>query len=203
MAKKATKKGKQDAAAPDSADGGKSGADDGKLPFLKNKKVLLIAGGGLAVLLIVTGAVVWWLGLLAPRPAQEAQARPAGQEGAATQAGAGAPGTGSAAAPQRTPPVFVDLPDMTVNLATQGQRNTFLRARIALELTNAATAAQVQPLMPRVLDTFQTYLREMRPADLEGSAAIHRLREELTRRVNLAVAPARVDAVLFRELLVQ
>jgi flagellar FliL protein len=197
MAKKAAKKGKGDAA-PAAEGAAGAPAEGGKLAFLKNKKVLMF-GGGLAAVLLATGGVVWWLGLLSPRPpAQDAQARPPGQEVAA-----GAPGTAGATPAQRTPPVFIDLPDMTVNLATQGQRNVFLRARIALELTNATAAAQVQPLMPRVLDTFQTFLREMRPADLEGSAAIHRLREELTRRVNLAVAPGRVDAVLFRELLVQ
>jgi flagellar FliL protein len=50
---------------------------------------------------------------------------------------------------------------------------------------------------------FQVYLRELRPADLEGSAGTFRLKEELLRRVNMAVHPAKVDAVLFKELLVQ
>ena len=54
-----------------------------------------------------------------------------------------------------------------------------------------------------VLDAFQTYLREMRPTDLEGSAGLYRLREELTRRVNIAIAPSRINAVLFKEIIVQ
>ena len=58
-------------------------------------------------------------------------------------------------------------------------------------------------MLPRVLDAFQTYLREMRPTDLEGSAGLYRLRDELTRRVNLAVAPNRINAVLFKEIVVQ
>jgi flagellar FliL protein len=57
--------------------------------------------------------------------------------------------------------------------------------------------------MPRVMDAFQTYLREMRPNDLEGSAGLYRLRDELTRRVNLAVAPTKINAVLFKEIVVQ
>jgi len=57
--------------------------------------------------------------------------------------------------------------------------------------------------MPRVMDSFQTYLREMRPNDLEGSAGLYRLRDELTRRVNLAVAPTKINAVLFKEIVVQ
>jgi flagellar protein FliL len=62
---------------------------------------------------------------------------------------------------------------------------------------------ELQPMMPRVLDTFQVFMRELRPQDLEGSAGLYRLKEELTRRVNVAVFPARVEAVLFKELMVQ
>ena len=47
--------------------------------------------------------------------------------------------------------------------------------------------------MPRLQDLFQTYLREMRPEELRGSAGTYRLREELIARANVAVAPARVD----------
>jgi flagellar FliL protein len=61
----------------------------------------------------------------------------------------------------------------------------------------------IQPLMPRVMDAFQTYLRELRPTDLDGSAGLYRLKEELTRRVNVAVAPNKITAVLFKEIVVQ
>jgi flagellar FliL protein len=63
--------------------------------------------------------------------------------------------------------------------------------------------AQVQPVLPRVMDAFQTYLRELRPTDLDGSAGLYRLKEELTRRVNASIAPSRVNAVLFKEIVVQ
>ena len=72
-----------------------------------------------------------------------------------------------------------------------------------LELPDARGGEQIQPLMPRVMDAFQTYLRELRPTDLDGSAGLYRLKEELTRRVNAAVAPNRVTAVLFKEIVVQ
>ena len=63
--------------------------------------------------------------------------------------------------------------------------------------------AQIQPVMPRVMDAFQTYLRELRPGDLDGSAGLYRLKEELTRRVNASIAPSRINAVLFKEIVVQ
>jgi flagellar FliL protein len=99
---------------------------------------------------------------------------------------------------------FLDLPDLVVNLANPGSdRSQFLKAKIVLEVPDQALIQQITPLMPRVIDAFQTYLRELRPTDLEGSAGLYRLKEELTRRVNTAIEPARINAVLFKELLVQ
>jgi flagellar protein FliL len=107
------------------------------------------------------------------------------------------------AVPQVKPPVFFDVPDMLVNLAPAGERQQYLRMKIVIEVADDQAKGQLTPLMPRVVDAFQTHLREMRPADFQGSAGLYRLREELTRRVNVAVAPARVNAVLFREIVIQ
>jgi flagellar FliL protein len=102
------------------------------------------------------------------------------------------------------PATFVDLPDVLVNLSNAGtDRTQYLKVKIVLELPDAAGVAQIQPLMPRVMDAFQTYLRELRPTDLDGSAGLYRLKEELTRRVNVAVAPNKITAVLFKEIVVQ
>lgn len=96
-----------------------------------------------------------------------------------------------------------ELPEMMVNLSAGNDRPQFLRVRITLEVEDEKTIEALQPVMPRVVDTFQVHLRELRAADLEGSAGLFRLREELTRRVNHAIAPARIRAVLFREVIVQ
>jgi flagellar protein FliL len=110
----------------------------------------------------------------------------------------------AAAAAQIKPPVFVDMPDVLVNLSSSGNdRTQYLKVKISLELPDEAVQAQIQPIMPRLLDTFQTYLRELRPTDLDGSAGLYRLKEELTRRVNAAIAPNRINAVLFKEIVVQ
>ena len=108
------------------------------------------------------------------------------------------------AAPVVKPAIFVDLPDVLVNLAsTNAERTQYLKIKIVLEVPDQSLADQIKPLMPRVMDAFQTYLRELRTSDLEGSAGLYRLREELTRRVNTAVAPGRVNAVLFKEIIIQ
>jgi flagellar protein FliL len=110
----------------------------------------------------------------------------------------------AAAAPQPKPVVFLDMPDVLVNLSSAGSdRTQYLKVKVTLELPDQAMSAQIQPVMPRLMDTFQTYLRELRPTDLDGSAGLYRLKEELTRRVNAAIAPSRINAVLFKEIVVQ
>lgn len=102
------------------------------------------------------------------------------------------------------PVVFVDMPDVLVNLSNStADRPQYLKIKIVLEVADQPLADQIKPLMPRVTDTFQTYLRELRPSDLDGSVGLFRLREELTRRVNAVLAPGRVNAVLFKEIIVQ
>jgi flagellar FliL protein len=108
------------------------------------------------------------------------------------------------AATAAKPVVFVDMPEMTVNLSNIGAgRTQYLRVKIVLELPDKKMVDEIQPIMPRVMDAFQTYLRELRPSDLDGSAGLYRLKEELTRRVNASVAPGKINAVLFKEIVVQ
>ncbi len=127
-----------------------------------------------------------------------------GGGGAAAYLFLGGSGHDKAAKMQAKPSTFVDLPDVLVNLANAGSdRTQYLKVKIVLELPSAEEVHQIQPLMPRVMDAFQTYLRELRATDLDGSAGLYRLKEELTRRVNAAVAPNRITAVLFKEIVVQ
>lgn len=100
-------------------------------------------------------------------------------------------------------PVFFDVPDILVNVSAGGDKPAFLKLSVSLELESEEARAAVEPIMPRVVDQLQTYLRELRVEDLSGSAAMFRLKEELLRRVNLAVEPAVVKDVLFREMIVQ
>ena len=109
-----------------------------------------------------------------------------------------------AEAPPPKPPSFVEVPDMLVNLAgAPGERVQYLKVKLVLEVKEEKQIEAIKPTMPRVTDIFQTYLRELRPSDLNGSAGLFRLKEELTRRVNLAVAPIQVSAVLFKEIVIQ
>jgi flagellar FliL protein len=103
------------------------------------------------------------------------------------------------------PETFIfNLPSMTVNLNSDGEEGEqFMKLTVALEVANEEMMLEIQPRMAKVIDAFQVYLRELRRSDLEGSAGIYRLKEELRRRINVAIFPAQIDSILFREILVQ
>ena len=154
------------------------------------RKLLLLA---VPAVLAAVGAGLWFGGVLPPllhpaRPTTPAtSAHPADQP------------TGPAAA---KPPGFVDLPEIIANL-NAGRRASFVKLHARIELARAEDAPAIAAAMPRLLDLFQTYLREMRPEELRGSAGTWRLREELIARANIAAAPAQVVDVLFTEMLIQ
>nr|WP_321444004.1 flagellar basal body-associated FliL family protein [uncultured Cohaesibacter sp.] len=98
---------------------------------------------------------------------------------------------------------FYDLPEMTVNLNSKSRRSQYLRIKVSLEMNSQEQARRIEPFMPRVLDAFQVYLRELRTADLEGSAGLFRLKRELLKRINDAIYPVKVNDILFKEILIQ
>ncbi len=99
--------------------------------------------------------------------------------------------------------VFLEMPSMIVNLNSPDGQQRLLRLRVQLELKSQADMVAVEAVMPRVVDQFQTYLRELRVKDLRGSAGIYRLQIELLARVNAAAYPVEVKDVLFQEILIQ
>lgn len=151
------------------------------IPDFRKMNKLMLGGIGLGMLLVV-GGLVYFLFFMGGGSSSDEHAM---------------------AEPVVVPIYFYNLPEMVVNLSDEGDGNHFLKLNIALEVADEHVAAQIEPFLPRVLDAFQTYLRELRLSDLEGSAGIYQLKEELRRRINIAVHPAEVDAILFREILVQ
>ncbi len=101
------------------------------------------------------------------------------------------------------PAVFFDLPEMLVNLNSGSRKASYLKISVSLEIDNQDDVGDLERHLPRIVDNFQVYLRELRVEDLGGSAGLQRLREELLLRVNAAVRPVIVRDVLFKEMLVQ
>ncbi|NKB56790.1 MAG: flagellar basal body protein FliL [Alphaproteobacteria bacterium] len=98
---------------------------------------------------------------------------------------------------------YIDLDEMLVTLASKDRKQSFLKLRVSLELGDPQDEARVTTVMPRIIDNFQVFLRELRVEELQGSQGIYRVKEELLSRVNAAAHPAKVRDVLFREILVQ
>ena len=104
-----------------------------------------------------------------------------------------------------TPPkvAFTDMADILVNIQSSDGTPAYLKLGVSLELEDEEQKKAMEPLMPRITDQFQAYLRELRLDDLKGSAGVLRLKEELLRRVNVAAAPYHVRDVLLKEMIVQ
>jgi flagellar FliL protein len=98
---------------------------------------------------------------------------------------------------------YLDMDEFIVNLDKGDNQPNFLKMSITLQLPRQDMVATIKDKMPIIRDALQVYLRELRGDDLDGSAGIFRLREELLFRINYVVAPGKVDDILFREILVQ
>jgi flagellar FliL protein len=99
--------------------------------------------------------------------------------------------------------VFFPLEEIIVNLGTGGRNSSFLKLRVNLELESSDDIPKIEIVLPRIMDKFQVYLRELRLEDIKGSSGMYRMREELLSRVNNAAAPTKVNDVLFKEMLIQ
>jgi flagellar FliL protein len=100
-------------------------------------------------------------------------------------------------------PIYIDLPELITNLNNNTPRTSYVKLTARLEVRRQEDVERVKAAMPRLQDLFLTYIREMRPQELRGSAGTYRLREELIARANLAAAPARITDVLFTQMLIQ
>jgi flagellar FliL protein len=173
--------------APETEAGAEATAEETKQGFVKkllgNRKMLMIAGGGLLLVLLGGGAAGYFFLFSSSPPPKDAAI---------------------AAIPAVPPTVsFFDVPDILVNVQSADGTPAYLKLQLSLELDADAEKPGITVLMPRLIDQFQSYLRELRVDDLKGSAGVLRLKEELLRRVNVAAAPYHVRDVLLKEMIVQ
>lgn len=202
-----------DKPADKSADGGAEGeAAEGDAPKKKGLPLKLIIIAAAALLLVGGGGggAAYFLVLKKPKdPAAAAEAEKAkekkkkekkkdekGAEGKEGEAGAGVLAEGPDGV------YFYTLPTFMVNMQADDGRPTFMNLEVIFEISDEAIAEEIDAQMPRVQDTLQTFLRELRPEDLSGSAGTFRLRQELARRINLMISPSKVDGVLLGKMLI-
>lgn len=190
--------------------------EDGSSGGGKKKKLILILVP--LILLIGGGAGLYFTGMLdsilgktppaaAEKEGEKADATKEGEHGdkkpeAEGDKKEGEGGSGGHGEGKTGGPAFLKVPDLIVNLTSEGQPR-YLRLSVQLELANEADLKAVEAVLPRVIDQFQTYLRELRIQDLRGSKGMYRLQMELLSRVNAAASPTEVKDVLFQEILIQ
>lgn len=155
------------------------------------RKLIMLA---VPLLLVGIGAGLWFSGIAPPLLGM---GKPAQADKALTEADPKHPVESTRKL------VFADLPEIVANLNAGPRRTMFIKLQAKLELARAEDQPALTQAMPRVLDLFQTYLREMRPEELRGAEGTYRLREELLARATIAVAPVRILDVLFTGMLIQ
>jgi len=165
------------------AKGEGEGAPKKGLKRFLTKKILMIAAPALVLVLGGGGGAAYFF-LLKPHDA--------GHEKVAE-------------APPLTPPevAFSDVPDILVNIQSSDGTPAYLKLSLSLEMDNELEKTGMTALMPRLVDQFQSYLRELRVDDLKGSEGVLRLKEELLRRVNASAAPYKVRDVLLKQMIIQ
>ncbi len=199
------KKPAQEAPAPE----GEEGAAEGEAPAKKKPPMMIIIAAAAAVVLIGGGVTTFLVlkpkpeasaekGHEKPKKKEKKEEKKEGEKGKDGAAAAGAPVIKEG--PDGV--VFYTLPDIVVNMQAADGRSTFLKLKLTFELPDEETAENLTPNLPRLQDMFQTFLRELRPEDLNGSQGSYQLRAELLRRVNLVAAPSKVNAVLIEEMLI-
>jgi len=146
------------------------------------RKLILLA---VPVVLSLTGAGLWFSGILPHLLGMDKHKEQAEE------------------AAKPLPPSYVDVPEMVANLNSASHKPSYVKLVARIEVPKPDDVEKVKAALPRLQDMMQTYLREMRPEELRGSAGTYRLREELLVRANTAVAPAKISDVLFTQMLVQ
>lgn len=171
-------------------------AEEGEKKKKGNKKLFIIIA--IVLVLAVGAAATFFMGLIPGLGAAGTVVHEESSDGGATTAE-----VRDESGNIITRSIYYDMEEFIVNLNVGGNTPSFLKMTISLELPSESEIPTIEAKMPRIRDSFQVYLRELRQQDLQGSAGMYRLREELLLRINKIVYPAKVNDILFKEILVQ
>jgi flagellar FliL protein len=149
----------------------------------KPGKKMLVIGGAAVLALLAGGGGAWWF-------------MSGGESGGDHQAAA----EGAAEGDDKSS--YIEVPAMIVNLRGGDSQARFLKLRFIIVAANGK-AVKVKDKLPVVLDALQPFLRELRPDDLNGSAAVFRIKEEMMTRATQALGAGMVKDVLIQDLVQQ
>ena len=163
--------------------------------FSKKKKIIAAAG---AVLLLGGGAGAFLMGGGSDEGGDHGEKDSGHGETASKGHGSSEGGHGEGGGSS-----LVEVNPLMVNLRTNDGQARFLKLRILLAPGTPDDAATIEANLPMIIDRYQPFLRELRPEDLAGSAAVYRLKEELLLRAADTVGEGVVSEVLIQDLVQQ
>jgi len=178
-----------------SSDTEQAGEGAATKPAPKRKKMLVIGAAAAALLLVGGGGGYMMFGGKAAAEEHGAAA----EEEAEPEGGGHSGGEGEAAEAE----LPLDVPPILVNLRTPDGAPHFLKVHVMLVPGKKSDLETLKKKLPILLDTFQPFLRELRPEDLSGSAAVYRIKEELMLRSVASIGAGQVEDVLVQELVQQ
>lgn len=206
-------KGEEGKEGEEGAEGGEEAANTKRR---KRLKMIIIAGLGVVVLAGI-GAGLYFSGVMSSSSSKTEAASKKGKKKKSAEEPHGTTGSsvktvkenfsewvpGPVPGHEDDDVQYYNLPEFLVNLNTGGKQTSFIKMKVTLEVPTQGDLDAIDSRMPRITDSFNTYLRELRTSDIAGSAGLYRLREELLLRVNKTIYPNKVNDVLFREIIIQ
>jgi len=158
--------------------------EDGKKKKKKMSKGKLIGmvAGGLVGLMVIGGSVAYFTGLLDDMLGIERE-----QKQATLSLGEAA---------------LYELPQIKADLKTGLCRSPFLRATLVVQL-DESDVEKIEDSLLKVIDAITAHLREQERQDVVGKKGTEKLRFELVNVISAQIAPARVQAILFKEFVLQ
>lgn len=178
---------------------------EGDAPAKKKLPLKIIIIGAVAAVLVLGGGGTAAMFLMKPKPGAEkvASAEKPKKKKKEEKKEGGKPDPNAATVSEGPEGVvYYAMPDLTVNMQSADGRPTFMKLKLTLELPDESQVEVLNENAPRIQDMFQSFLRELRPEDLNGSQGSYQLRMEIQRRVNLVIAPAKINSVLIEEMLI-
>ena len=96
---------------------------------------------------------------------------------------------------------YIKLGEYIVNLKNQGNDN-YVKMVLALKIEDSEDRVAIEEKMSNIRDVIQTFLKDLRVADFNGSAGSIRVKIELLKRINNVIKPQNVQEVLIQEFLI-
>ncbi|WP_342251624.1 flagellar basal body-associated FliL family protein [Sphingomonas sp. OTU376] len=173
------------------------GAEAAKAAKPKSKKKLIIIGAAAGVLLLGGGGGAAFMFSGSSAKAEEAKS----EHGSKTEAKSAEGGHGEGTESGKD--AFLDVPAMMVNLRSPDGQARFLKLHFMIVPGDGVAPDDLKEKLPLVLDSFQPFLRELRPEDLSGSAAVFRIKEEMMVRATATLGDGQVKDILIQDLVQQ